>query len=245
MAYTTNITPNRRKDVGKNEETGYNGISRLTLRGRIKGGQVKAGLKYLPLLLLCLWLGLSGGYAATAHGQNSSSAAGETLLSFAPTSPKPSPTLTRTPTRTPTSAGAPATPPATASIPPSATPRPTITSTLTPTATNTATAAQIERGFQVYKQQFCGLCHQLDAAGTAGRFGPTHNGIGVTAEQRIRSAQYTGTATTAAEYLHESIVNPKAYLVAGYENTPHQMPVYAHLSQGDVEALVQMLLQQR
>jgi nitric oxide reductase subunit C len=115
-----------------------------------------------------------------------------------------------------------------------------------PDPTNSAaTSAQVERGFKVYKEQFCGLCHQLDAAGSGGKFGPPHNGLGTRAEQRIEEAQYAGTATTAAGYIHESIVNPKAYVVAGYESTPHQMPAYGHLSEADIDVLVQMLLQQK
>ncbi|GAB4409278.1 MAG: hypothetical protein Fur0044_02830 [Anaerolineae bacterium] len=98
---------------------------------------------------------------------------------------------------------------------------------------------------EVYKQQYCGLCHQLDAAATAGQFGPSHNGLGLTAEQRIHDAHYTGTATTAAEYIHESIITPKAYLAPGYEHTAHHMPAYGHLSESDVDALVQLLLQQK
>jgi cytochrome c2 len=114
-----------------------------------------------------------------------------------------------------------------------------------PVANSASAPAQVERGFEIYKQQYCGLCHQLDAAGTAGQFGPSHNGIGTRAEQRIHEAQYNGAATTAAAYLHESIVSPKVYVVAGYENTQHQMPAYVHLSEIDVDALVQMLLQQK
>jgi hypothetical protein len=34
-------------------------------------------------------------------------------------------------------------------------------------------------------------------------------------------------------------------VVAGYENTQHQMPAYVHLSEADIDALVQMLLQQK
>jgi mono/diheme cytochrome c family protein len=127
---------------------------------------------------------------------------------------------------------------------PSVTPTLTHTPTPAPTSTNSAnTPEQIERGFEVYKQQYCGLCHQFDLAGTAGQFGPTHNGMAVTAEQRIKEAQYSGSAMSAAEYIHESIVNPKVYLVAGYEHTQHHMPAYVHLSENDIDALVQMLLQ--
>lgn len=157
----------------------------------------------------------------------------------------PVPTASFTPTSTPTPA-----PTAIPTVMPSATPAPVQSPALTPpalppTASSAGTAAQVERGFEIYKQQYCGLCHQLDAAGTAGQFGPSHNGIGTRAEQRIREAQYKGAATTAAAYLHESIISPKVYMVAGYENTQHQMPAYVHLSEADVEALVQMLLQQK
>jgi hypothetical protein len=69
--------------------------------------------------------------------------------------------------------------------------------------------------------------------------------MGLTAEQRIKEAQYTGSASSAAEYIHESILDPKIYRVAGYEHTQHQMPAYVHLSETDVDALVQMLLQQK
>ncbi|MCL4294978.1 MAG: c-type cytochrome [Anaerolineae bacterium] len=159
--------------------------------------------------------------------------------------PTPAPSASFTPASTPTPI-----PTVMPTAVPSATPAPVQPPTLAPpavpTAVNSAGAsAQVERGFEIYKQQYCGLCHQLDAAGTAGQFGPSHNGIGTRAEQRIHEARYTGTATTAAVYLHESIVSPKVYTVAGYENTQHQMPAYVHLSEADVDALVQMLLQQR
>jgi cytochrome c2 len=110
---------------------------------------------------------------------------------------------------------------------------------------NTDTEAQVKHGVEVYKRLYCGLCHKLDAVGTAGTFGPPHNGMGTTAEQRLQEAQYTGKATTAAEYIHESIIDPKAFVVPGYENTQHQMPIYNFLNESDVEALVQMLLQQK
>ncbi len=65
------------------------------------------------------------------------------------------------------------------------------------------------------------------------------------ADQRIQEPQYTGKATTAAEYIHESIVDPKVFIVPGYEHTQHQMPIYNYLNESDVEALVHMLLQQK
>lgn len=101
------------------------------------------------------------------------------------------------------------------------------------------------RGIQVYKSQYCGVCHELEAAGTAGIFGPSHNEIGALAEQRIRNPRYTGSATTAAEYIRESILDPNAHIVDGYGGSRHPMPAFTHLDDTDVDALVQMLLQQR
>lgn len=95
-------------------------------------------------------------------------------------------------------------------------------------------------GLQIYQEQGCTACHQLDAANAAGETGPTHNGMGAIAAERISDGTYTGEATTAEEYIRESIVNPGAYLVEGYQNV---MPAYA-LADDQLNALVQMLLQQ-
>lgn len=118
--------------------------------------------------------------------------------------------------------------------------------TATP-ATETALAVSpevIERGIAVYRQNYCGVCHKLMAANTAGVFGPGHDDMGSLAKDRIHAADYKGTATTAAEYIYESIVDPTAYIVEGYAVTHHPMPPFAHLSKGDLHALVQVLLAQ-
>lgn len=220
-------------------------------------------MKYFSQLLIGLFISLSLGCTAVANGQNLTATAEGTAVSSEPASATPPPllTFTYTPLPVPTSTVSPtttststrantatATSTSTLTMQSSATPVPTQTSTPTtppPTATSADTSAQVEHGLEVYKQQYCGLCHQLDAAATAGQFGPSHNDLGLTAEQRIHDAHYTGAATTAAEYIHESIITPKAYLVPGYEHTAHHMPAYGHLSENDVDALVQLLLQQR
>jgi mono/diheme cytochrome c family protein len=127
---------------------------------------------------------------------------------------------------------------------PSSSPAPTAEA-LAVSAANVNDKEQVQHGLQVYKQLYCGLCHKLDAAGTAGTFGPPHNGMGIIATERLQEPQYTGQASTAAEYIHESIVDPKAFIVPDYRQTQHQMPVYNFLSEADVDALVQMLLQQK
>lgn len=97
-------------------------------------------------------------------------------------------------------------------------------------------------GLRLYRGQYCGTCHTFGPAATGGVFGPTHDGLRATAEARIQSADYTGSATTAEEYVRESIVRPGVYRVSGYEVTRFLMPAYVNLSEADVDALVHLLL---
>ena len=106
------------------------------------------------------------------------------------------------------------------------------------------TLAQIERGVEVYKANYCGACHALEVVGSAGIFGPSHDAMATTALERLADPAYSGAATTAEQYTHESILDPNVYLVPGYAMTPHAMPSYAHLATEDVDALVAMLLAQ-
>ena len=103
----------------------------------------------------------------------------------------------------------------------------------------------IASGLQVYQEQYCGVCHQLGTAGSGGLFGLTHDGMGTTARQRLQNPDYAGDAATAEEYLQESILRPKAFIVPGYENSSHAMPAYTALSQEQIMALVQMLLAEK
>lgn len=95
-------------------------------------------------------------------------------------------------------------------------------------------------GLELYAAQGCAGCHALDAAGAAGAVGPTHNGMGATAAERVEDPSYTGEATDAAGYIRESLLNPGAHVVEGYSNI---MPAYP-LPDDQINALVQMLLQQ-
>ena len=105
-------------------------------------------------------------------------------------------------------------------------------------------AALTAAGLQIYRDQYCGICHQSTTAGTGGTFGPPHDGIGALAAQRIQDPGYQGAATTPAEYLYESLVDPQRYFVPGYELTPHRMPSYTFLSAEQLDALVQFLYEQ-
>jgi len=57
----------------------------------------------------------------------------------------------------------------------------------------------------------CTLCHN-----PVGGRAPLLDSVGATAEERIKDERYKGEATTGEEYIHESMVNPSAYVVAGF-----------------------------
>lgn len=60
----------------------------------------------------------------------------------------------------------------------------------------------------------CGACHVIPGIPNAvGAIGPDLTEIGVAAEEIIVDADYAGEATTGAEYIHESIVDPNAFVV--------------------------------
>ena len=105
-------------------------------------------------------------------------------------------------------------------------------------------AALAERGLFVYKEQYCGVCHQLDGAGTKGIFGPSHNGMAGLAAARLQDPTYRGEATDVHTYLYESIIEPDAYFVEGFAMSPHRMPTYRHIPEDDLEALIVFLAEQ-
>jgi mono/diheme cytochrome c family protein len=102
-----------------------------------------------------------------------------------------------------------------------------------------------DHGQSVYLKQYCGSCHTLDALKTTGTFGPAHNQIGTTAAQRVSDTGYTGHATDAQGYLHESLIDPHLYSAPGFEGTNHHMPAYTHLAEEDLNDLVYFLANQK
>ncbi|GAB4531573.1 MAG: hypothetical protein Kow0063_11020 [Anaerolineae bacterium] len=99
-----------------------------------------------------------------------------------------------------------------------------------------------EQGLALYREQSCGICHTLAVAETTGAFGPSHDGMAETAIARLQDSRYHGRATTPDAYVRESILDPGAYYVDGYQLTHFPMPVYTNLSDQEVEALVVFLL---
>lgn|GEM_PF-2082071 len=105
-------------------------------------------------------------------------------------------------------------------------------------------AALAARGMSVYKEQYCGICHVLDSAGTRGIFGPSHNDMRELATARLEDPAYGGAATDVYAYLYESIIEPDVFYVEGHVLSTHPMPSYQHIPEEDLEALIVFLADQ-
>lgn len=77
-------------------------------------------------------------------------------------------------------------------------------------------------GQELFTANGCIACHMLE--GDATIVGPNLSKIGATAAERIAAPDYTGEATTAEEYIHESIVNPNVFIVPDF--VPAMPPTY-------------------
>jgi hypothetical protein len=74
----------------------------------------------------------------------------------------------------------------------------------------------INRGKDLAESKGCTGCHVTTNAGPAWEPSEGQPGIGDRAETRFTQADYTGQATTAEQYLFESIVNTNVYVVEGF-----------------------------
>jgi hypothetical protein len=71
---------------------------------------------------------------------------------------------------------------------------------------------------KLFVQSGCAVCHTIPGIAPAqGREGPRLV-LGTNGPLRLADPQYQGTATTVREYIQESILNPGAYVVAGYSD---------------------------
>ncbi|HLR90409.1 MAG TPA: c-type cytochrome [Balneolaceae bacterium] len=88
-----------------------------------------------------------------------------------------------------------------------------------------------ERGEALFTQNACGTCHSVEGASLVG---PPLNGL-YGSEQTFTD----GTSAIAdEEYLHESIVNPSAKVVEGYQNA---MVPYDFLSEDDIQSIIEYI----
>jgi len=112
-----------------------------------------------------------------------------------------------------------------------------ITVDLTPRKVATVALAKptIEEGARLYQMIGCMACHSTDGT-TVGKVGPSWKGI--YGSERVLGKG--GKSVMADEaYLRESITNPSAKLVKGFEKFDTGMPIYAGiLNESQIESLV-------
>ena len=90
-----------------------------------------------------------------------------------------------------------------------------------------------------YGKGTCALCHEI---GKKGERCPDLAGVGERAETRLKEERYKGKATNGAEYLAESVMEPTAYVVEGYQ--PSMPPVGRQLNYLELVAVVSFLQSQ-
>lgn len=73
------------------------------------------------------------------------------------------------------------------------------------------------RGEGLANTKGCVVCHISAPTGPAWLATPDQPGIATRAEAILTDPNYTGNATSAAQYLHESIVLPNVYIVPGFQ----------------------------
>jgi len=88
----------------------------------------------------------------------------------------------------------------------------------------------------------CAACHTLSTVGPAWAGDGTTPGIGGRAAARLTQAGYAGAATTAEQYLLESIVDPNAYVVEGFATGIMPTNFGARLTPQDAADLIAYML---
>jgi len=96
---------------------------------------------------------------------------------------------------------------------------------------------------QIFAKAQCVACHTIPGIpGAVGTIGPKLE-EGTTASQRIKAADYKGTAKSATEYIMESIVDPSAYVVAPFPDNTMPKIFGQKLSAGALKKIVDYLSQ--
>jgi cytochrome c2 len=119
------------------------------------------------------------------------------------------------------------------------TPVPPPTSAPAPTSPESPTLGNASNGAQIFTQGVnqsppCSSCHFVASSQTGFNLGPNLASIAERAANRVDGMN-------AEEYIHESIVDPRRYVVPGYRNLMY--PDYAeHISEQDIQDLAAYLL---
>ncbi|TDU73100.1 cytochrome c [Prosthecobacter fusiformis] len=112
-----------------------------------------------------------------------------------------------------------------------------LTVDLTPRKMETTALAKptVEEGAKLYQMIGCMACHSIDGS-TVGKVGPSWKGI-YGSERILGKGGKSALADEA--YLRESITNPSAKVVKGFEKFDTGMPIYAGiLNESQIESLV-------
>ncbi len=112
-----------------------------------------------------------------------------------------------------------------------------ITVDLTPRKKEAVTLAKptVEEGAKLYQMIGCMACHSIDGS-TVGKVGPSWKGL-YNSERDLSKGGKSAIADEA--YLRESITDPNAKVVKGYEKFDTGMPIYAGiLNESQIESLV-------
>jgi mono/diheme cytochrome c family protein len=97
----------------------------------------------------------------------------------------------------------------------------------------TAGLAQAKTGDQIFTAAGCAGCHTFSPAGSNGTIGPDLNDL------KAAAAKF-GKGKPPADYVHESIVKPDAFIVPGFGNA---MPSFqGRLTDKQIQALIDYLL---
>ncbi len=88
----------------------------------------------------------------------------------------------------------------------------------------------------------CANCHILAPVGPAWLAQAGQPGIGARAATRIKQPDYTGKAADATQYLIESIVQPNAYIVQGFQSSIMPQNFGQRLSAQDMADIIAYLL---
>ncbi|QIF04889.1 DUF6797 domain-containing protein [Roseimicrobium sp. ORNL1] len=107
---------------------------------------------------------------------------------------------------------------------------------LTPRKVEVAAMAKptVEEGLRLSNMVGCMACHSIDGT-TVGKVGPSWKGIYGTKRELAKK----GTAVADEAYIRESILNPSAKVVKGFEKFDTGMPIYAGiLNESQVESLI-------
>ncbi|MFZ4767127.1 MAG: c-type cytochrome, partial [Roseimicrobium sp.] len=94
----------------------------------------------------------------------------------------------------------------------------------------------VDEGARLYQMIGCMACHSTDGS-TVGKVGPSWKGIYGSEREIAKGAK--GKVAADEAYLRESIVNPSAKVVKGFEKFDAGMPIYAGiLNDSQIESLV-------